>query len=243
MFLDCGEFYFGFLKTILTNTADQLTTHLISPNPPQSQNISLLLMTPLTTSHAPISIEIIHKKYLVKNIYVYIYLVLTKSVYSNFCAFWLAPVTWNILGHSRDIHCFGTVSKWLLVSRQLQKIKFSGKWSSCTSKYQERNKIWLVGFYWSEKKISYWICNKIIRSDPPKHCQLKRKQTLTKSRLLFTKSSFSIFIQIIWQILRQLSPSGSAHSARYIPRRFESRYTGCFKSSFRCFIRLNFTDY
>ena len=127
MFLDCGEFYFGFLKTVSTNTADQLTTHLISPNPPQSQNISLLLITPLTSSHAPISIEIIHKKHLVKNIYVYIYLVLTKSVDSNFCAFWLAPVTWNILGYSLFWDWFKTVSKWLLVSRQLWKKKFSGK--------------------------------------------------------------------------------------------------------------------
>ena len=30
----------------------------------------------------------------------YIYLVFTKSVDNNFRAFWLAPVTWNILGYS-----------------------------------------------------------------------------------------------------------------------------------------------
>ena len=38
-------------KTVSTNTADQLTTHLISPNPQQSQNTSLLMITLLTTSH------------------------------------------------------------------------------------------------------------------------------------------------------------------------------------------------
>ena len=39
------------LKTVSTNTADQLTTHLISPNSTQSQNIFLLMITPLKTSH------------------------------------------------------------------------------------------------------------------------------------------------------------------------------------------------
>ena len=63
-----------------------------------------------------------------------------------------------------------------------------------------------------------------MKNDSPKHCQLKRKQTLTEWRLLFTKSSFLIFIQLIWLIIKQLSPSGSVHSARYIPRRFPSRY-------------------
>ena len=39
------------LKTVSTNTADQLTTHLISPNPPRSQNIFLPMITLLMTSH------------------------------------------------------------------------------------------------------------------------------------------------------------------------------------------------
>ena len=39
------------LKTVSKNTADQLTTHLISPNPPRSQNIFLPMITPLMTSH------------------------------------------------------------------------------------------------------------------------------------------------------------------------------------------------
>ena len=39
-------------KTVSTNTADQLTPILvISPNPPQSQNTFLLMITLLTTSH------------------------------------------------------------------------------------------------------------------------------------------------------------------------------------------------
>ena len=37
-------------KTAATDTADQLTTHLISLNPPQSQNTFLLMITLLTTS-------------------------------------------------------------------------------------------------------------------------------------------------------------------------------------------------
>ena len=38
-------------KTVSTNTADQLSTNLISPNPTQSQNIFLLMIAPLKTSH------------------------------------------------------------------------------------------------------------------------------------------------------------------------------------------------
>ena len=38
------------LKTVATNTADQFSTHLIFPNPTQSQNIFLLMITPLKTS-------------------------------------------------------------------------------------------------------------------------------------------------------------------------------------------------
>ena len=37
-------------KTASTDTADQLTTHLISLNPPQSQITFLLMITLLTTS-------------------------------------------------------------------------------------------------------------------------------------------------------------------------------------------------
>ena len=34
----------------------------------------------------------------------------------------------------------------------------------------------------------------------------------------------AFFIHLIWQILKQLSPSGSVKSGGYIPRRFASRY-------------------
>ena len=40
----------------------------------------------------------------------------------------------------------------------------------------------------------------------PKHCPLKCKHILPKWRLLFTKSFFLIFIQLIWLILKQLDP-------------------------------------
>ena len=45
-------------------------------------------------------------------------------------------------------------------------------------KYQERDKIWLVGRLRVEKK----ICNKIRHKKwSPKHCQLQRKQTLSEA--------------------------------------------------------------
>ena len=34
----------------------------------------------------------------------------------------------------------------------------------------------------------------------------------------------AFFIHLIWKILKQLSPSGSVKSGRYILRRFASRY-------------------
>ena len=48
------------------------------------------------------------------------YLVFTKSVDSNFRAFWLAPVTWNILGYS--LFCERR-EKWRVVSQKFQKKK------------------------------------------------------------------------------------------------------------------------
>ena len=48
------------------------------------------------------------------------------------------------------------------------KWNFSGKWRSCANKYHERDKIWLVGVYWSVEKnfLMDWICNKIIKKVP-----------------------------------------------------------------------------
>ena len=60
---------------------------------------------------------------------------------------------------------------------------------------------------------SCWICNK------------SRKNHLTKSQsdiFNLQKVILFIFIQLIWQILKQLSHSGSVNSARYIPWRFGS---------------------
>ena len=53
-------------------------------------------------------------------LHVYIYLVFTKSVDSNFCAFWLARVTRNILGYS--LFC-DRREKWRVVSRKFLKKK------------------------------------------------------------------------------------------------------------------------
>ena len=60
----------------------------------------------------------------------------------------------------------------------------------------------------------------------PKHCPLKCKHILPKWRLLFTKSSFLIFIQLIWLILKQLDP--------FLPK-WRLLFT---KSSFLIFIQL-----
>ena len=46
--------------------------------------------------------------------------IFTKSMDSNFRMFWLAPVTWNILGYS--LFCKRR-EKWRFVSRKLQKKK------------------------------------------------------------------------------------------------------------------------
>ena len=42
----------------------------------------------------------------------------------------------------------------------------------------------------------------------PETLSIESKQTLTKQRLLFTKGSFLIFIQLIWLILKQYPPQG-----------------------------------
>ena len=67
-------------------------------------------------------------------------------------------------------------------------MNFGGKWSSCTNKYQERDKIWLVGVYWSEEKIVLLNLQQNHKKMIPEH----DKKILTKWHLLFTKSSFLI---------------------------------------------------
>ena len=121
----------------------------------------------------------------------YLLLVFTKSVDSNFCAFWLAPVT--------PVTVSGRIQNGFSFGDSFEGWNFSGKLNSCTNKYQETDKIWLVGVYWS-LGIFLFLLNlqQNHKKWSPKHCQLKRKQTLTKWRFLFTKSSFLIFIQLIW---------------------------------------------
>ena len=94
---------------------------------------------------------------------------------SNFRPFWLAPVTRNIFGYSL-FHLFMT-GLCFSFRDSFERWNFSGKWSSCTNKYQEREQIWLVGVYWSLKKnfltefgnnarnIVNWNVNKLELSD------------------------------------------------------------------------------
>ena len=99
--------------------------------------------------------------------------VFTKSVKSNFRSFWLAPITWNILGYS--LFCDWS-QDGILFQDILERRNLSNKWSSCTNKYQESNKLWLVGCLLviiGRKLMSCWICNK------------KLKMHLTKSTNVF----------------------------------------------------------
>ena len=87
-----------------------------------------------------------------------------QSVDSDFRAFWLASVTRNILGYSLF---WDGIQNGFSFRDRFEKWNFCGKWSSCSNKYQERGKIWLVAVYWSVEKNfnSYWICNSIIKND------------------------------------------------------------------------------
>ena len=127
---------------------------------------------------------------------------------NKFCTFRLAPVTGNILGY---LLFWDRIQNGFLFGRW----NLSGKWSSCTIKYQERDKIWVVGVYWAVEKKFLLICNKIIKKWSLKHCQLKSKQTLNWV-MSFIYKKFFIFIQLIWLILKQLSASGLVHSTRYM---------------------------
>ena len=68
-----------------------------------------------------------------------------QSVNSNFRAYWLTPVTWNILGYS--LFCDQSeagVSFPDVFERRL----LGDKWSSRTKKYQKSDGLWLVGVNW-----------------------------------------------------------------------------------------------
>ena len=62
---------------------------------------------------------------------------------SNFRAFWLAPVTRNILGYL--LFWDGTQNGFLFRDR-FGKMKFNGKWSRCANKYQEETKFGMLVF-------------------------------------------------------------------------------------------------
>ena len=71
-------------------------------------------------------------------------LVFTKSVDNDLWGFWLAPLTQNILGYSPF---WDGIQNSSLFRDSFKRWNFSGKWSSCTSKHQEGDKIWLVSVY------------------------------------------------------------------------------------------------
>ena len=74
----------------------------------------------------------------------------------------------------------GRDSKWLLVSRQFQKMK---------QQIPKRDKIWLVGVYWSEEK----ICHKIIKKMIPKTLSIEMINKPKQNDVFYLqKSSFLI---------------------------------------------------
>ena len=103
----------------------------------------------------------------------YISLVFTKSVNGNFRAFWLAPVTQNILGSSLfcDRSQDGVSFRAIFGRRNL-----CDKWSNRTKKIPRKRwnlacRCLLVG----RKLFSCWICNKIIKctwQNPQNVCKL-----------------------------------------------------------------------
>ena len=85
-------------------------------------------------------------------------LVFTKSVDRDFHAFWLAPVTWNILGYSPFWNRIQnhTASHFVTVSKD-EILAVNEAAVPTKNEYQKRDKIWVVS--------DYWICNKIIKND------------------------------------------------------------------------------
>ena len=132
-------------------------------------------------------------------------LVFTKSVDSEFRAFWLAPVTLNVLEYSPF---WDRIQNGFSFRNSFQRWNCSGKWSSCTNKYQERDKSWLVGVYWSVEKTFLLNLQQNHEQRSPNHCQLQRKQTLTKWRLLFTKRSFWLFSNWFGKYWNNYRPQG-----------------------------------
>ena len=116
-------------------------------------------------------------------------LVFTKSVDCNFRAFWLAPVTRNIRGYSlfwdgiqNGFSFRDSFKRWILAVNE----------AAAPANTKKATKFGLSVFTGRKKKISYLICNKIIKNDPRNTVNWNDKQTPAKRRLLFTKSSFLI---------------------------------------------------
>ena len=91
-------------------------------------------------------------------------IVFTKSVTSNFRAFWLAPVTRNILGYS--LYCFAAGAK--MASR----LKTFSEDEICAilkmkQSYKQIPRKWRILSCWcllvDRKLVSCWICDKIVK--------------------------------------------------------------------------------
>ena len=58
----------------------------------------------------------------------------------------------------------------------------------------------------------------------------RRFAKVSEEEIVAINEAAFFFIHLIGLILKQLSPSGSVKSGRYIPRRFASRYTAISKN-------------
>ena len=116
-------------------------------------------------------------------------LVLTKSVDSNFCAFWLALVTQNIRGYSlfwdripNGFLFHDSFKRWILAVNE----------AAAPTNTEKETKFGLSVFTGQKKKIFLLNLQQNKKNDPWNTVNWNDKQTLTKWHLLFTKSSFLI---------------------------------------------------
>ena len=143
-------------------------------------------------------------------------LVFTKSVKSNFRAFWLAPVKQNILGYwfatgAKMASRFETCSKdeiWVKMKKSHKQIPRKRRTLDCQCLPVGR------------KLFSCWICNKIVKMSLtkfPKCCKLCTK-LLPSDVFNFKKLLFFIFIYPSNLVNTKIAIlSGSVNSAERIP--------------------------
>ena len=105
-------------------------------------------------------------------------LVFTRSVDSNFRAFWLAPVTRNIRGYSlfwdriqNGFSFCDSFKRWILAVNE--------EAVPTRKRQRKRQNLACRCSLVARKKFSYWICHKIIKSDPRNTDNWNDKQTLS----------------------------------------------------------------